>query len=143
MQRLLIFLQQRHAVLATCYQQRIEIKPVNQGQAFFNKRYLEARIDPDGSIALKSSDGSWVDFEQLTPAARDTVYLALQITLLELAIQKMNLPVFMDNPVLRLDETAAAVAIKAMKKVSERTQVLLLSSQRAPAQFADHSLNLE
>ena len=81
-------------------------------------------------------------FDQLTPAARDTGYLALQITLLELTIQKRQLPIILDNSALRLDETAAAVAGKAFKRVSERTQIVFLSSQRTPLQFADHSVNL-
>jgi len=112
-------------------------------QAFFNKRYREVRIEPDGSIALKdASAGRWVDFENLTPAARDTAYLALQITLLELAIQRKSLPVILDNPIGRLDETAAIIAAKALKRVSERSQVILLCSQRAPVQQADNSLEL-
>ncbi|HUT54070.1 MAG TPA: AAA family ATPase [bacterium] len=112
-------------------------------QALFAKRYSEARIDPDGSIALKSAEGNrWMDFDQLTPAARDTGYLALQITLLELSTQKRILPIILDNSALRLDETAAVVAGKAFKRVSERTQVVFLSAQRAPLQFADNSLNL-
>jgi len=111
-------------------------------QALFGKRYSEARIDPDGSVALKLADGDWVDFDQQTPVARDTSFLALQITLLEYTIQKYLLPVMLDNPTLRLDETAGSVASKAFKRVSERTQVILLSAQRAPLQLADHSLEL-
>lgn len=112
-------------------------------QALFGKRYSEARIDPDGSIALRTTDGGkWVDFEHLTPAARDTGYLAMQITLLELATQKKSLPVLLDNPLSRMDETAAMVATKALKRVSERTQVLLFCTQRGPLQFADHRLQL-
>jgi hypothetical protein len=112
-------------------------------QALFAKRYSEARIDPDGSIALKSTEGNrWVDFDKLTPAARDTGFLALQITMLELATQKRILPVILDNAALRLDETAGLVAGKAFKRVSERTQVVFLSAQRGPLQFADNSLNL-
>jgi len=112
-------------------------------QAFMVKRYTEARIDPDGSIALKNAEtGKWVDFDHLTPAARDTIYLALQITLLELAIQKRTLPIILDNPATRLDETAIIVASKALKRIGERTQVILLSTQRAPLQYADHTVNL-
>lgn len=112
-------------------------------QAFTVKRNTDARIEPDGSVALKSADGGrWVDFEHMTPAARDTIYLALQITLLELAIQKRNLPVILDNPATRLDETAAVVAAKALKRVGQQTQVVLLSTQRTPIQYADHSVNL-
>jgi hypothetical protein len=111
-------------------------------QALFGKRYAEARIDPDGSVSLKSADGRWVEFEQLTPAARDTAFLALQITLLELSTQKRILPVILDNSALMLDETAVAVAGKAFKRVSERTQVVFFTAQRGPAQFADHSLNI-
>jgi len=112
-------------------------------QAFFGKRYTEGRFELDGSVALRSAEGGrWVDFESLTPAARDTAYLALQITLIELAIQKLSIPVLLDNPIMRLDETAAAVASKAFKRVGERTQVVLLCGQRGPLQFADHSLHL-
>jgi DNA repair exonuclease SbcCD ATPase subunit len=112
-------------------------------QALFGKRYSEARIDPDSTVALKENDtGKWTDFERLSPAARDTVYLALQITLLELATQKRHLPIILDNPASRLDETAALVSAKALKRVSERTQVVFFSSQRGPLQFADHSLEL-
>jgi hypothetical protein len=111
-------------------------------QALFGKRYSEARIDPDGSVALKLTEGDWVDFDHQTPVARDTSFLALQITLLEYTIQKHLLPVILDNPSLRLDETAGSVASKAFKRVGERTQVILLSAQRAPLQLADHSLEL-
>jgi hypothetical protein len=112
-------------------------------QALFGKRYSEGRIDPDCSIALKdASSGKWVDFEALTPAARDTGFLALQITILEVVTQKRLLPIILDNPAARLDENAVVVASKALKRVSERTQVLFLAAQRAPIQFADHSMEL-
>jgi hypothetical protein len=112
-------------------------------QALFGKRYSEARIDPDCSIALKdAASGKWVDFETLTPAARDTGFLALQITMLELATQKHLLPVILDNSAVRLDENAVIVAAKALQRVSERTQVIFLTAQRAPVQFADHSMEL-
>ncbi len=113
-------------------------------QAFFGKRYVEARVDPDGSVALKTAEGNrWIDFDKLSPAARDNVYLALQITLLELAIQKRHLPIILDDAFLRLDENAATVAAKAFKRVSETSQLILLSSQRSPVQYADHTLHLE
>ena len=113
-------------------------------QAFFAKRYSEARIDPDGSVALKQAEGvgRWLDFDQLSPAARDTCFVALQIALLEQATQKKLLPVFLDNPYAGLDEAAATLAAKAMKRLGERTQVILLTSSQAPVALADNSLSL-
>lgn len=113
-------------------------------QAFFAKRYSEGRIDPDGSIALKQAEGAgrWLDFDQLSPAARDTCYVALQISLLEQATQKRLLPILLDNPYAGLDDAAATLAAKAMKRLAERTQVILLTSQKGPIQLADNSLSL-
>jgi energy-coupling factor transporter ATP-binding protein EcfA2 len=112
-------------------------------QALFAKRYTEVRIDPDGSMALRAAEGGrWQDFDRLSPAARDTLYLALQITLLEQAAQKHSLPIILDNPLARMDETAAMLAVKALKRLSERTQVILLTAQKAPIPLADHSLSL-
>ncbi len=112
-------------------------------QAFFAKRYVEMRIELDGSVALRDAESKrWTEFESMSPAARDTAFMALQITLLELAVQKKSLPVILDNPLARLDETATIVAAKALKRVGERSQVVLLCSQSAPAKFADNAIEL-
>jgi energy-coupling factor transporter ATP-binding protein EcfA2 len=112
-------------------------------QALTNKRYQKAEFETDGSIRLVTGErGIEARLEQLSPAARDALYFALQFTLLEILVQKNPLPLILDDPYIHLDEVRQQVASQALKRLSEKTQVILLSTQRIHAKMASHSLNL-
>ncbi len=112
-------------------------------QALTSKRYQKAEWNKEGVIHLITTEGGGeASLAQLSPAARDAVYFALQFTLLELLVQKYPLPLLLDDPYLHLDEGRQMVVSQALKRLSDRTQVILFSTQRIHSKHASHSLNL-
>ncbi len=112
-------------------------------QAMTGKRYQKAEIKKDKTINLVTSEGGvHATLAQLSPAARDALYFALQFTLLEILVQKYQFPLVLDDPYTHLDETRQQVVSQALKRLSEKTQVILFSTQRIHAKNSAHSLNL-
>jgi energy-coupling factor transporter ATP-binding protein EcfA2 len=112
-------------------------------QAFSGKLYLAGRFEPGkGLLIQQASSQRWADFGEISPPSRDLAYFSLQITLLELLIPKLPLPFLLDDAFRSQDDGRRAVLGKALKRLAERSQVLLFTSQRNLVPLADHALNL-
>ena len=113
-------------------------------QAFSGKLYLAGRFEPGkGLLIQQASSQRWSDFGEISPPSRDLAYFSLQITLLELLIPKLPLPFLLDDAFRGQDDGRRAVLGKALKRLAERSQVLLFTSQRNLVPLADHALNLD
>lgn len=112
-------------------------------QAFSGKLYSAGRIEPGKGLLLQEAASQrWTDFSEISPPTRDLAYFSLQITLLELLLAKLALPLFLDDALRGQDDTRRAVLAKAFKRLAERTQVILFTSQKNLVSLADHALNL-
>jgi len=112
-------------------------------QAFSGKLYSAGRFEAGkGLLIQQAASQRWADFSEISPAARDLAYFSLQITLLELLIPKLPVPFLLDDAFRGQDDARRAVLGKALKRLAERSQVLLLTSQRNLVPLADHALNL-
>jgi energy-coupling factor transporter ATP-binding protein EcfA2 len=112
-------------------------------QAFSGKLYLAGRFEAGKGLLIQTADSKrWADFGEISPPARDLAYFSLQITLLEILIPKLPLPFLLDDAFRGQDDARRAVLGKALKRLAERTQVLIFTSQRNLVPLADNALNL-
>jgi len=111
-------------------------------QTLSSKRYLEFRKDGDQILVKLAEMDHEQELSQLGKTAANLVYLSLKFALLEIAIQKYQLPILLDDPYLVLDESRFLTVAKTLKRLSGKTQVIIFSSQKIFAQEADQALSL-
>jgi len=111
-------------------------------QTLSAKRYLEFRLEADQVLVKLGDMDHEQELSQLGKTAANLVYFSLKFAFLEMAIQKYQFPILLDDPYVVLDETKFLTVAKTLKRISARTQVVLFSSQKIFAQEADQALSL-
>lgn len=111
-------------------------------KAFTNGTYLEGDLSSERSVSLRNCLGNYIEIEKLPPSSKDAAWLALKLSLIENLFKKKVLPVVMDDPLRLFDEARLANVSKALKAVSARGQVILVSTQKAHSKLADNTVSL-
>jgi len=83
-----------------------------------------------------------VSMDSMSPATKDSMYFALKLALVESMLSHISLPVVLDDPFVMFDDERLAAAAGILKKLSQRTQVVLLTSRQAALKGADRSLKI-
>ncbi|MCK4236349.1 MAG: hypothetical protein KAX38_04470, partial [Candidatus Krumholzibacteria bacterium] len=103
-------------------------------------RYDRILIDPvtlmietvpaDDDISDRGDAGTVpeaVDLSLLSQGARDQVYLAVRLALVELLSGQEPQPVFLDDPLVHFDSRRRGRAVEIIQKLAERHQIILLT----------------
>ncbi len=94
-------------------------------------RYNQVRLSRDDfSLQVFSPDkGDWIDpqSEELSTGARDQLYLAARLALLDVVCKGNAVPVILDDPLVHFDASRRDNTRKLLQQVSNFHQVLILS----------------
>ncbi len=90
-------------------------------------RYEQMRLGDDLSVELVGSDGQWHPLSFYSCGTTDAVYLAIRLALAEHLGRGVRLPLFLDDPLVNLDEDRLETALSSLKQMGEQEQVILLS----------------
>ena len=91
---------------------------------------------------LKADSLLRVSMDSMSPATRDSMYFALKFALIESMLNHVTLPVVLDDPFVMFDDERLAAAVTIIKRLSQRTQMILLTSRQGALQGADRSLKI-
>jgi DNA repair exonuclease SbcCD ATPase subunit len=106
-----------------------------------DKKYDQVRLSrQDFSLQLFSRDkGDWVnpDTEELSAGARDQLYLAARLALVDVVTGGNSLPLILDDPLVHFDPFRRENTRNLLKEVSKKHQVILLSCHDYYDDWAD------
>ena len=112
-----------------------------------DKKYEKVRLSRDDfSLDVFSPDkGDWVnsDTGELSAGARDQLYLAARLALVDVVAGGRFLPLILDDPFVHFDRPRRENARGLLKEVSQRHQVILLTCHDAYDDWADQIIRFE
>jgi uncharacterized protein YhaN len=73
----------------------------------------------------------------------EQIYLAIRLALTELLFAQEPLPILLDDPFVNFDPDRRAAALRLVKAISQRHQVLLFTCSDEYDQYADRVVPLE
>jgi hypothetical protein len=141
----------RFLTIATELVQKGKMDPLSELQNTFNENiklltnnsYAKASFSQGGVIKFFKADSLLrVSMDSMSPATKDSMYFALKLALVESMLSHISLPVVLDDPFVMFDDERQAAAAGILKKLSQRTQVVLLTSRQAALKGADRSLKI-
>jgi DNA repair exonuclease SbcCD ATPase subunit len=106
-----------------------------------DKKYERVRLSrEDFSFQVFSPEkGDWInpDTEELSAGARDQLYLAARLALVDVVTGGNSLPLVMDDPLVHFDAFRRENTRNLLKEVSKKHQVILLSCHDYYDEWAD------
>jgi len=111
-------------------------------QAFSGKKYQEFRKQADSIMVRLADINQEMDLKEVGKTGMDLVYFSLKFALLEMLAAKFPFPIIIDEPYLSLDEARATAVAKTLKRLSQKTQVIALTSSKLFVKEADNALSL-
>jgi len=111
-------------------------------QAFSSNRYQEVRKEGEDLLVLVRELEQEVSVNQLAGTALDLIYFSLKFALLEIIMQKYQLPLIFDEPFQLMDQSRKTALAKSLKRFAGKSQVILFSSDKIFSQVADQALSL-
>jgi len=141
----------RFLAIATELVQKGKMDPLSELQKTFNENiklltnngYAKASFSQGGVIKFFKADSLLrVSMDSMSPATKDSMYFALKFALIESMLNHIALPVVLDDPFVMFDDERLAAAVAILKRLSQRTQVVLLTSRQGALQGADRSLKI-
>ena len=142
----------RFLAIATELVQKGKMDPLSELQKTFNENiklltnngYARATFSQGGVIKFFKADSLLrVSMDSMSPATRDSMYFALKFALIESMLNHISLPIVLDDPFVMFDDERLAAAVTIIKRLSQRTQVVLLTSRQGALQGADRSLKIK
>ncbi len=98
--------------------------------------YERVRLDEDFSLWLPGRGGEWQPVEQFSRGTVDGVYLAVRLALTKHLSQGVQLPLFLDDPLVNLDRHRLAGALKMLERLAGEHQVILFTHNESLARRA-------
>jgi len=111
-------------------------------QAFSTKKYQEFRRKDDSILVRLADMEQEMDLKEVGKTGMDLVYLSLKFAILEMLVQKFQFPIIIDEPYLSLDEARTTAVVKTLKRLSQKTQVVVFTSSKLFLKEADNALSL-
>ena len=110
-----------------------------------DKKYERVRLSrEDFSLQVFSpKKGDWInpDTEELSAGARDQLYLAARLALVDVVTGGNSLPLVMDDPLVHFDAFRRENTRNLLKEVSKKHQVILLSCHDYYDEWADQVIS--
>ena len=141
----------RFLAIATELVQKGKMDPLSDLQNTFNENiklltnnsYARATFSQGGVIKFFKADSLLrVSMDSMSPATKDSMYFALKFALIESMLNHISLPVVLDDPFVMFDDDRLAAAVTIIKRLSQRAQMVLLTSRQGAIQGADRSLKI-
>jgi hypothetical protein len=141
----------RFLAIATELVQKGKMDPLSELQKIFNENiklltnsgYARATFSQGGVIKFFKADSLLrVSMDSMSPATKDSMYFALKFALIESMLGHISLPVVLDDPFLMFDDERLAAAVAIIKRISQKAQVILLTSRQGALKGADRSLKI-
>ncbi|MBN1881300.1 MAG: AAA family ATPase [Deltaproteobacteria bacterium] len=142
----------RFLAIATELVQKGKMDPLSELQKIFNENiklltnngYARATFSQGGVIKFFKADSLLrVSMDSMSPATKDSMYFALKFAMIESMLSHMALPVVLDDPFVMFDDERLAAAVAIIKRISQKTQVVLLTSRQGALKGADRSLKIK
>jgi uncharacterized protein YhaN len=106
---------------------------------------LRADYNDNGQVVLvgvRPGGRQTVTVEAMSDGARDQLYLALRLASLETYLaDKEPIPFIVDDILIKFDDDRAVAALKALARLSERTQVIFFTHHDRLVQLAKENLD--
>lgn len=127
-----------------------ELQPIFQDKlnaylrALAPNRYGPAEVNGD-TVQLTRAEfgGQRVEWGRLSEGARDTIFAAARLALLEVVAASRPFPVIFDDPFTALDDQRQAIVAKMLKRLSGMMPVVHLASQKGFLALADSRVELK
>jgi DNA repair exonuclease SbcCD ATPase subunit len=101
-------------------------------------RFKSLAFDAAGRLVAVGADGRSVPAAGTSPGTQDVVFLALRLAGHTLLARDRSWPLFLDDPLVALDDARLQVACLALKRVARAAgQVIHLSARKLPPALAD------
>ena len=109
-----------------------------------NKRFVKQQIDEnfDISCSFRATDKE-VTWETLSQGDLNTIYFALFFAVEDILATTRNLPLILDNSFIYFDDKTFVQILKLIKKLSVKTQVVLLNRRELSSKIASKVIKLE
>jgi len=92
-----------------------------------NGRYSHVQIDDKFSLSLVADGKDWKPLEYFSCGTIDAVYFSVRLALTRHLAQGVDLPLFLDDPLVNLDADRLKEALKLLERISKKHQVILFS----------------
>lgn len=112
-------------------------------QALTLDRYDEVRIEGDLDISVRHPERPelYVKPDDLSQGARDQLYMAARLALIDLLFPKTYPPIFLDDPFFKFDPPRRHAAIELCKEIAKNRQLFLFTTS-ADYDQAGHLVDL-
>jgi hypothetical protein len=108
-----------------------------------SERYRSLAFDADGRLVCVTPGGASLPAALASPATQDALYLALRLAGYALLAKARPWPLFLDDPLVALDDGRLLVACRALKAAARGGgQVIHLSARKLPPAVADSTQSL-
>ncbi len=105
--------------------------------------YKALRLRENNNIFVITKDGRELEWKELSPSSKETIYFGLKLTMLEKIIEFNPLPIILDEPFLFSDEMRTIEFAKLLKKLSEKTKIIHFTSKTIFAKAGNQVYNLK
>jgi DNA repair exonuclease SbcCD ATPase subunit len=105
--------------------------------------YGEVRVEGDLDITVRHPERPdvYVKPEELSQGARDQLYMATRLALIDLVFPETNPPIFLDDPFLKFDPPRKGAALELYRKIAGDRQLFLFTTS-ADYDEAGHLIDL-
>ncbi len=108
-----------------------------------NRRFFRARIEEDYTVSFNFAPADReVNWELLSAGDLLIIYLALHLSVAELVAINRSLPIVIDNSFALLDDSTHILVLKLLRKLAEKTQIILFSRREAAIKAATNVVKL-
>jgi hypothetical protein len=107
-------------------------------------RHRSVALDADRGLVAVGADGRTHPAAELSPATQDALYLALRLAGFGLVARARPWPLFLDDPLVALDDVRLAAACRAIGAAArDGGQVLHFAARKLPPALADSAQTLD
>ncbi len=108
-----------------------------------NRRFVRGKISEDYTVTFIFAPADReVRWELLSPGDLFITYLALHLSIAELVAINRRLPLLIDNSFPFLDDSTHILVLKLLRKIAEKTQIILFSRREAAVKAAQNVVKL-
>ena len=105
-------------------------------------RYVDARVDSQTlQVQVCDQNGEWRDVARLSHGTADQIYLLLRLAMVEYLTKPSEVcPLILDDITLQSDTRRKERILNALRKLSEKRQVILFTQEEEVLQWAKKNL---
>ncbi len=107
----------------------------------FSALVIDDEEDQRSLRGVRSSNGAHLDLRGMSDGTRDQLFLALRLAYIETQCDKeMPCPLILDDVLMAFDDARTAAALRALRDLSRKTQVLVFTHHAHQAAIVEQTL---